>query len=226
GQLRIQPVRAFGRLLSGTSREVAQHELDDISERFWNNTMPAFNALGPQEAPGDGRQKQIIQAPGGTAKRLTRGSSADSATTDNPSDLSAPQRAQRAPVVSTPAGGPPSVVRQGPSGPGGSRVRLPFADTPVQLVPLQEQLARQARTTLLLLLGTVAFVLLIACVNIANLQLVRTAGRKRESAIRAALGASPRRLAAQLLAENLVLALVGGTFGVLLAWGGTGALQM
>jgi putative ABC transport system permease protein len=106
-------------------------------------------------------------------------------------------------------------------------MRMPFADpdAKVQLVPLQEQLAKQSRTTLWLLLGAVAFVLLIACANIANLQLVRAASRKRESAIRAALGASPRRLAAALLVENLLLALTGGALGVLFAWWGTQALQ-
>ncbi|HVU15643.1 MAG TPA: ABC transporter permease [Candidatus Didemnitutus sp.] len=112
-----------------------------------------------------------------------------------------------------------------PGAPRGSGPRLPFADSPSQLVPLQEQLVQQSRSALWLLLGATGFVLLIACANIANLQLARASARKRIAAIRAALGASPRRLAFELLAENIFLALCGGALGVVIAWVATWALQ-
>jgi predicted permease len=97
-----------------------------------------------------------------------------------------------------------------------------FADTPIVPIPLplKEDLVGGVGRTLWVLLGTIGMVLTIACVNVANLALVRAEGRHHEIATRTALGASRLRIAREMLLESLVLGVAGGVLGVGVAWAG------
>jgi predicted permease len=119
----------------------------------------------------------------------------------------------------------PLIVEQFPLQPGVTRQMWESVGLAPNVRPLSEDVIGDVGRSLWILLGTVGIVLLMAWANVANLLLVRAEGRQREFAVRAALGASHSRIAAELLSESLMVGLAGGALGVMFAHAGIGLLR-
>jgi len=113
----------------------------------------------------------------------------------------------------------PIAIESFPLGPGATRQQSQNSRLGPNLRPLKQDVVGNAGNTLWVLMGTIGFVLLIACANVANLILARTEGRRQELSIRAALGAGRTRIARQILTENVVLSLTGGLLAIGVAYG-------
>ncbi len=204
-----------------------------LTDAFWQRRFGSDPSIVGRTVPLDGKPTTIVGVMPPDVRLLMKSNSLVGKPTDlwMPFPLPASARTPRGRSISVIARLRPEVdvaraQTQMATIAAGLAAEFPAFDTGwgVRVLPLRQELAGDLRPALLMLAGAVAFVLLIACANVANLLLARGAVRQREIAIRSALGAGRLRVVRQLLTESLVIGLAGGALGLLIAQWGLDAL--
>jgi putative ABC transport system permease protein len=219
----------YGRWFAADEDQPSKNSVAILSEGFWRRRFGSSRSVLGSPISLDGKSYTVVGIAPAGFRLIDNPSEIWIPYTPDPEDLAPLKRGYRSLTVL--AHLRPGVTRNQARiqmQAIGRRIAEANPDTEagrgVELIPLGEQIVGDVGPTLWILFGAVAFVLLIACANVANLLLARAGAREKEIAVRTSLGASPSRIVRQLLTESVLLALVGGLLGLALAYWGTSAL--